>query len=188
MLHKLLPLLTLATLILAACGGSPAQPGSAASASTPGQALFATNCGECHSDDGSGTDEAPAVKGHTVEQVLEQVRAPEGDMDAIPTGKLSDADLSLIAQYVTSLGGGEAHPDIMPTDEERAHLEAAYQAIEDHENMDRETAVTHLDQAVALASGESADLYQELIDSIQAKKAGVARHELKELLGMEEGH
>jgi len=186
MLRNLLHLLTLAALMLTACGGAPA--GGAATTSTPGQAQFAANCGECHSDDGSGTDEAPSVRGHTVEQILEQVRNPEGDMKAIPADKLSDADLALIAQYVASFSDEEAHPDLMPTDEERTHLEAAFEAIENYENMDREVAITHLDQAVALASSDSVDLYQQLIDAINAKKAGNARHELKELLGLEDGH
>ncbi len=189
MLRKLIPLLTLVTLVLAACGGSSsAQPSGAASGTTQGQALFALNCGECHAEDGSGTDEAPAVGGHTVEQVQAQVRAPDGDMETIPADKLSDADLALIAEFVASLDGEEAHPGIEPTEEESIHLEAAYQAIEDYKNMDREAAITHLDQAVALATGDSVDLYEKLIDSIKAKKAGIARHELKELLGMEEEH
>jgi hypothetical protein len=151
--------------------------------------LFALNCGECHSEDGTGTDEAPAVLGHTADQVKEQVRTPEGDMDAIAADKLSDADLALLAEYVASLGGEEAHPAIEPSEEERVHLEAAFEAIEDYENMDRQAAVTHLEQAVALATGEAAELYEDMLASVKAEKAGNARHELRELLGMvEEGH
>ncbi len=196
MLHKLLPLLVLTALALTACGGgAPAAPqagaqgqGGAAS-SAQGQQLFALNCGECHSEDGSGTDEAPAVLGHTADQILQQARTPEGDMEAIPADKLSDADLALVAQFVASLGGEEAHPAIEPTEEERVHLEAAFEAIEDYENIDRETALTHLDQAVVLATGEAAELYEGMLASVKAEKAGNARHELKELLGLtEEGH
>lgn len=197
MLRKLLPLLVITALALTACGGgAPAAPqagaqsqGGAAS-SSQGQQLFALNCGECHSEDGTGTDEAPAVIGHTTDQVLKQVRTPEGDMDAIPADKLSDADLALIAAYVTSLGGKEAHSEeVKPTEEESVHLMAAYEAIKDHENMDRETAINHLDQAVALASGDAANLYEGMIAAIKGGKAGNARHELKELLGMvEEAH
>ena len=110
-------------------------------------------------------------------------------MEAIPADKLSDADLALIAQFVTGLGGKEAHSEeVKPTDEESVHLKAAYEAINDHEAMDRETAINHLDQAVALASGEAADLYEEMITAIKASKAGNARHELKELLGLMEEH
>jgi len=64
----------------------------------------------------------------------------------------------------------------------------AYEAIEDHENMDRETAITHLEQAVALASGEAAELFDKMLESIKAGKAGNARHELKALLGLAEEH
>lgn len=194
MLRKLLPLLVITALTLTACGGgTPAAPPSGAqgqggAAPVQGQRLFALNCGECHSDDGSGTDEAPTVLGHTADQVIEQVRNPEGDMAAIPADTLSDADLVLIAEYVASLGGEEALPQIEPSDEERIHLEAAFEAIEDYENMDREAAITHLDQAIALAAGDAAELYEDLLASVKAEKAGNARHELKELLGLEAEH
>src|SRR3990170_4211404 len=119
MFRKLLPLLIIIALALTACGGGApaasqagAQGQSGAASSAQGQQLFALNCGECHSEDGTGTDEAPAVLGHTADQILQQVRTPEGDMDAIPADKLSDADLALIAQFVASLGGEEAHPAI----------------------------------------------------------------------------
>ena len=196
MFRKLLPLLIIIALALTACGGGApaasqagAQRQGGAASSAQGQQLFALNCGECHSEDGTGTDEAPAVLGHTTDQILQQVRTPEGDMDAIPADKLSDADLALIAQFVASLGGEEAHPAIEPTEEERVHLEAAFDAIKDYENMDRQAATTHLEQAVALATGDAAELYEDMLASVKAEKAGNARHELKELLGLtEEGH
>ncbi len=42
------------------------------------------------------------------------------------------------------------------------------------------------DQAAALASGEAAELYEEMREDVESEKAGNARHELRELLGMEE--
>ena len=187
MVRNLLPVLVVFAIILVACSPSAAPPAGGA-ASAQSQALFALNCGECHGDDAKGSDEAPALAGHTVEQVNEQVRNPEGDMEAIPASKLSDADLAVISDFVAGLGGEDAHPDITPTEEEQVHLEAAYQAIEDFENMDRESAITHLEQASALASGEASKLYDELAADIKANKAGNARHELKEMLGMVEEH
>jgi mono/diheme cytochrome c family protein len=184
--YKIIPLFVTLALVLAACG-SAGEPGDAGSANQ-GQDLFVLNCGECHGNDATGSDEAPVIIGHTLEQVREQVRTPEGDMEAIPPDKLSDADLELIAQFVAGLGEGEeAHEaDISPSAEERVHLMAAYEAIEDYENMDREAGIEHLKQAAALATGETAELYEELIEAIEAKKAGTARHELKELLGIME--
>jgi hypothetical protein len=61
---------------------------------------------------------------------------------------------------------------------------AALEAIEDAENIDRELAINHLQQAMALASGAAAEIYAELIEDIESGKAGTARHELEELLGM----
>ncbi len=191
MFRKLLALFILVTLVLTACGApaAPVQSAAQTSGNTSGQDLFALNCGECHGKDGSGTDEAPAVFGHTVAQITQQVRTPEGDMKAIPPDKLTDADLALIVQYVTGLSSKEAHSEsVKPSDEERVHLMAAYEAIQDHEKMDRQAAIDHLEQAVALASGEASNRYEDMVASIQAEKAGNARHELKELLGMEEEH
>jgi DNA-binding GntR family transcriptional regulator len=62
----------------------------------------------------------------------------------------------------------------------------AFEAIEDYQNMDREAAINHLQQAVALASSEAAEEYAELIEAIEDGKAGNARHELEEMLGMME--
>ena len=188
MFRKLLPVLVVATLILTGCsGGSPAQSNAAVAAvPAKGQEVFKTNCGECHGDDGSGTDEAPALAGHTADAVTKQVRTPEGDMKAVPPDKLSDADLTLIAQYVVSLGGKDAHPDIKPSDEEKTHLMAAYEAIKDKDQMDRQTAINHLNQAMALASGDASMVYTDMVSAIKANKAGNARHELKDLLGLME--
>lgn len=185
MFRKLLPLLIISALTLAACGGAPAQVSNNSAAAS--QAVFKTNCGECHGEDGGGTNEAPALAGHTVDQVLKQVRTPEGDMEAISPAKLSDADLALIADFVANLKGEDMHgEDIQPTDEEKVHLMAAYVAIKDHDNMDGQTAIEHLDQADALATGPAARLFEAMIASIKAEKAGNARHELKELLGIME--
>lgn len=187
MAHKIIPLFVILTLVLAACG-STGEPKSELPANQ-GQELFALNCGECHGNDGTGTDEAPTILGHTLEQVKEQVRMPEGDMEAISSEKLSDADLESIAQFVASMHPGEeAHEEMMLSDEERIHLMASYEAIEDHENMDREAGIEHLEQAAALATGETAEFYEEMIELLEAKKAGTVRHELKELLGMMEMH
>jgi mono/diheme cytochrome c family protein len=193
MLRKLIPLITLLALILAACGSpsasTPATPKglNPVASAAQGQQLFQLNCGECHGKDSTGTDEAPAVLGHTADEITKQVRTPEGDMKAIAPAKLSDADLAQIVQYVTGLGGADAHPDIKPTDEERVHLMAAYESIKDHDKLDRQTATNHLQQAGALASGDAADMYNAMITWIKSGKAGNARHELKDMLGLMEG-
>lgn len=186
MAHKIILLFVALALVVTACG-STEEPGDKVSVNQ-GQDQFVLNCGECHGDDGTGTDEAPTILGHTVEQVKEQVRTPEGDMEAIPPEKLSDAELELIAQFVSNLSGGElAHEEeISLSDEERIHLIAAYEAIQDHENMDREAGIEHLEQAAALSTGETAGFSEEMIELINEKKAGTARHELKELLGLME--
>ncbi|HLC04139.1 MAG TPA: c-type cytochrome [Anaerolineales bacterium] len=191
MTRRTLIALTLGALALPACGGSSGTVAAPAGSQTDlarGQQLFSENCGECHGLDAAGSDEAPAAVGHSPEEVIEQARNPMGDMDPIPVGELSDADLALIAAYLQTLDGAEAHPEIEPGEAEQLHLVAALEAIEDPENLNREEAVSHLEQAVALASGEAAGLYAELLEAVENRRAGVARHELEEILGMAEEH
>lgn len=186
MVRKIIPVFITLTFALTGCV-SAANDNQQVPAS-PAQALFEENCGECHGDDGSGSDEAPTVAGHAAEKVREQVRMPEGDMKAVPPEKLSDADLELIAQFVAGLGGGEATraEELTPSQEERDHLMAAYEAIKDVTNMDRDAAIEHLQQAAALATSDAGEVYEEFIQAIKTKKAGTARHELRELLGLME--
>jgi mono/diheme cytochrome c family protein len=75
-----------------------------------GYALFiATGCAACHGDNAEGTDAAPALPGHTEDQVLRQVRAPIGLMPVFPPDKISNQELATLAEWVGSLSGGHAH-------------------------------------------------------------------------------
>lgn len=185
MVPKLFTVLVLAGLVLSACASS-APSASTSDALAEGKDEFISQCASCHGVDGTGSDFAPSVIGRSAEVLTTQVRNPVGGMPAFPSAALSDANLDLLVQYVLSLNEGEeAHEEITPSEEELVHLLAAFEAIEDYLNMDRETAISHLQQALALASSEAAaDEYAELIEDIEGGKAGNARHELEELLGV----
>lgn len=180
---KFFTIFILAGLVLSACGSLGASL-NASDALAQGKAQFVSLCASCHSVDGTGSDIAPSVIGHTAEAIAKQVRNPVGGMPAFSQGLLPDSDLELLVQYVVSLGGEEAHPEIMPSEEEQIHLMAALEAIEDPQNVDREVAINHLQQAMALGTEEAAAVYAELIEAIENGKASTARHELEELLGM----
>ena len=185
MSSKLLIVLALAALVLSGCGASGSAQ-SSAEALAQGETQFMTFCAACHGADGTGSDIAPSVIGHPADDILAQVRSPIGAMPAFTSGTISDANLDLLVEYVLSLDSSEGEHDaaFTPSEQEMVHLLAAYEEIADSQNMDRELAINHMQQAVALASGAAAEKYAELIDAIEGGKVATARHELEELLGM----
>jgi mono/diheme cytochrome c family protein len=187
MISKSLAFFVLAGFVLAACGSSaPYQALSDAPAQSKTQ--FDTFCARCHGSDGTGSASAPSILGHDAEEIMSQVRNPEGNMPAFSSTLLSDSDLELLVQYALSLDAGreEAHADFMPGDEEKAHLMAAYEAINDSETMDSQVALNHLQQAMALATDEAITVYDEIIELIESGDTHNVSHELEELLGMGE--
>lgn len=191
MLSKLRSVLFLAALVLSACAPSGAAQ-NASDSMTQGRGQYVALCASCHGVDAAGSDLAPSVIGRNADAIRAQVRNPVGEMPSFTPALLSDNDLELVIQYVLSQAevGDEEHEheeeEIAPTEEERVHLMAAFEAIEDYGTMDREAAIAHLQQAFALSTGEKAEMYAELIEFLENNKAGNARHELEELLGMME--
>ena len=88
--------------LLTACGQpSPTAtppPAATLSPAEQGERLFAVKgCATCHGLAGAGSDIAPALPGHSAEQVLRQVRSPVGSMPAFGAERISDQELDLIA-------------------------------------------------------------------------------------------
>lgn len=99
---------------VAACSSSPtATPTPTATPEdhvAAGERLFREKgCATCHGQNAEGTGVAPALPGHTEEQVLRQVRNPMGRMPAFSTSQISDEELEQIADYIVSLGPGDGH-------------------------------------------------------------------------------
>ena len=187
MIAKLLAVFVVAGLVLAACGPSaPSQAGSDTAAQ--GKSQFDAFCASCHGGDGTGSASAPSIFGHDSEEIMSQVRNPAGNMPTFSSTLLPDSDLELLVQYALSLDSErkETHADIMPSDEEKAHLMAAYAAINDSETVDSEVAINHLQQAMALTTDEAAAVYDEMIQAIEFGDTHDVNHELEELLGMAE--
>jgi cytochrome c553 len=187
MIHKMLPFLVLVVLFLAACGPS-ASSQAVSDTLAKGKTQYDVFCASCHGGDGTGSGSAPSISGHDAEAIMKQVRNPTGTMPTFSSTLLTDSDLELLVQYALSLDADreEAHADIMPGDEEKAHLMAAYAAINDSETMDSEVVINHLQQAIALATGEAAAVYAKIVNYIELGNVHDANHELQELLGMEE--
>ena len=111
-------------LIAVACGAAatptavPAPaPTSASASSSPialeahGAQLFVEKgCAACHGQNGEGSAIAPALPGHTAEQVRRQVRNPIGLMPKFGPERLNDEELEELIEFITGLksdGHGE---------------------------------------------------------------------------------
>jgi len=187
MFPKMFAIFVLSSLVLAACGAS----GSSQSVSDPlaqGKTKFDALCASCHGEDGTGRGSAPSIFGHDAEEIRLQVRNPAGKMPAFASTLLADDDLERLVQYAMNLSPEreEAHTGIVPGEEEKAHLMAAYESINDSPEPDSEAAINHLQQAIALATDEAASVYAEIVNYIEFGNAHDANHELAELLGMTE--
>ncbi len=120
---KLLVTGVILVIVASACGSPAATPTltptqiSPAATSLPlssGHQLFISKgCAACHGQNGEGSAIAPALPGHTDEQVKRQVRNPVGTMPRIASEQISEEELEQIADYIESLALGEAH--IEPT-------------------------------------------------------------------------
>jgi mono/diheme cytochrome c family protein len=66
-------------------------------------------CVACHGPDARGSDLAPALAGHTVEQVRLYARNPQGKMPRFGADKLTDSELDAVAAYIAGLPAPEAH-------------------------------------------------------------------------------
>lgn len=120
-------------ILLGACGGAaiatpiPAttqilEPKAVATTARPeaptpgpasrGQQLFVSKgCSACHGTQGEGSGIAPALGGHTGEQVKRQVRSPVGLMPAFSPDQISNQELEQIAQYLTTLAVDHQHDE-----------------------------------------------------------------------------
>jgi len=96
--------------------GQPAQP---ATPPPGGQALFQANCARCHGADGKGIQSigTPNFASVGVDQgrVASTIRSGRPNKMPSFTGRLSDAEITSISQYVASLGAtGTTKADVKP--------------------------------------------------------------------------
>ncbi len=109
-------------LTAAACGAAatPPEPATSTPARAPsstlapeahGTQLFSKmGCAACHGQNAEGSAIAPALPGHTAEQVRRQVRNPIGAMPRFGPEQISDEELDELVEFITELtsnGHGE---------------------------------------------------------------------------------
>ena len=175
--------------LLTACGQpSPTAtppPAATLSPAEEGERLFAVKgCATCHGLAGAGSDIAPALPGHSAEQVLRQVRSPVGSMPAFGAERISDQELDLIAVYVESLEAGSLHsePTAIPLHDAVAmHHWMALGALADGATIE---ATHHVGHAVELIEdAEHRRRMEAVLGFLESGQLHDAEHEIEEMLG-----
>ena len=73
------------------------------------QVYLDVGCAQCHGQDAEGSMMAPALAGHTSEQIERQVRNPVGMMPGYDEDALGEEDLEALTAYIDSLEGDHGH-------------------------------------------------------------------------------
>jgi len=192
---EILVLIAGLVLMIAACGGiyggdtrsatptSIAPPSATAppTSTSEGQRLFtASGCIACHGPEGQGSAIAPGLAGHTAGQVKRQARAPLGLMPVFPPSKISNAELSQIAEYVASLGGDHVHMRIADPGEALAqHHWMTLFALEDDSP---DEAVHHIDHIIDQVTGEHLSQMKEAREETAGGHLHEAIHIIENML------
>ena len=174
--------------LLAGCGGpSPTAtptPTAALSLVEQGEQLYrAKGCSSCHGIGAGGSDFAPALPGHSADQVRRQVRSPLGSMPAFGPAQVSDQELDLLVAYVESLEaeGPHSEPTALALDEAVAmHHWMALTALAAENPAE---AVHHVGHAIELlADGAHRDAMEAVLGSLESGALHDAEHEIEEML------
>ena len=174
--------------LLAACGQpSPTAtppPAATLSPAEQGEQLFATKgCSACHGLGAEGSGIAPALPGHSAEQVRRQVRSPLGSMPAFGPAQISDRELDLLVAYVESLEVGDAHSEptaIALADAVAMHHWMALTALAAEDVDEAAHHVAHASELIEDAGHRRA--MQAVLASLEAGRVHDAEHEIEAML------
>ena len=174
--------------LFAGCGGSgatptPTPPASLSLAEQGQQLYLAKGCSGCHGLRAEGSDIAPALPGHSGDQVRRQVRNPQRSMPAFGPEQVSDEELDLLVAYVESLeaGGSHSEPTALPLDEAVAmHHWMALTALTGDDAVE---AMHHVRHAIELLEDqEHRQAMEAVLASLEAGTRHDAEHEIEEML------
>ncbi|MFQ6015306.1 MAG: c-type cytochrome [Anaerolineae bacterium] len=146
-----------------------------------GKALFAQKgCAACHGSNAEGTDIAPALAGHSREQVFKQVRNPVGEMPALTEEQVSDEELEKIAAFIESLGPVAEHRhEYELAGPASAHLQMALKALQ-ADNV--EDAKHHIQHLLDIATGEAKETAEAILADLEAGNYHDAEHKIEDML------
>lgn len=137
-------------------------------------------CDACHGENAEGTRIAPALPGHSRDQLRKQVRAPLATMPAYPESQISDDDLESLADYIASLPRPKRH--VEPVDLSEAVATHHWLAISALTDENRAEALHHVSHITNLVRGRQRERMQEVRRLIRAGQFHEAEHEVEEML------
>ena len=148
---------------------------------TTGKAVYrSVGCSACHGLDGEGSDFAPALAGHSAEQVLRQVRSPRGVMPEFSLSQVSDEQLEEIVEFIEGLKGDHGHGDPgEPTQFVQLHQLMTISALK-ADNVD--DAAHHLRHIAEVVTGEQLEAIREAQTFVQMGDLHDAEHLIEGLL------
>jgi mono/diheme cytochrome c family protein len=149
------------------------------------QLYLAKGCAACHGQNAEGSDIAPALPGHTKEQVLRQVRTPVGNMPSFGPEKISDDELEMIADYIAGLapGSGGHGESIAMEDTLVIHHRMALSALDAGNMAEAEHHVRHILELVTDAEHKAQ--MGKVLENLQAGKIHDAEHAIENMLASE---
>lgn len=149
--------------------------------SPPGLSVYAAaGCAACHGDNAEGTDIGPSLPGHSAEVIARQIRAPLGSMPAYGANRLSDADVDLIVEYITSLAPPAEHVEPLDLPGQLAvHHWMALIAIDAG---DPDDALHHVEHIADTAQGDHRRAMQQAAELLRADQVGLAEDTIQDML------
>ena len=187
-LSKQIGLALLLLLIISACGVSATAmpvtlpaPTSAIETLPVGHQLFITKgCGACHGQNAEGSAIAPALGGHSGNQVRRQARAPLGLMPVFPPDRGSNSELAEIAGFIETLSGAHLHQrPVAKADALAQHHWMALFALEDGQPAE---AAHHINHVIELVSGGHLARMQEAMRFVESANLHDAEHTIEEMI------
>ena len=184
-------------LLLAACSSTGSEPdvkpqGTSLPTSFPaptaaietlpvGHQLFITKgCAACHGQAAEGSAIAPALGGHTGNQVRRQARAPLGLMPVFPPDRLSNSEMGEIAGFIQSLSGAHGHQrPVARADASAQHHWMALFALEDGQPSE---AAHHINHVIELVSGEHLARMGDALRLIESANPHDAEHVIEGMI------
>ena len=181
-------------LTVAACGdaATPAvdttSPPDSTSSSTiapvvNGPQLFADKgCAACHGQNGEGSNIAPALPGHTAEQVRRQVRNPVGAMPSFGPEKISDEELEELVEFITELTmvGHQEPLDLSRDNAVTMHHWMAILALKADGVAEASHHVKHIIELVE--SAHHRGRMEGVLEALDGDKLHDAEHSIEEML------
>ncbi len=177
----IMSLLVVVAVLGAACNAPAPAPAPVDHVAAGRQLYIDKGCAVCHGQNAEGTDIAPALPGHNVEQVMRQVRSPVGSMPRSSPEQISADELGVIADYIESLEPVAEHREPAAMDDALVvHHWMALYALESDIQADAKHHVIHILELVT--DPEHTAQMEEVLVHIQAGDFHDASHAIEEML------